>query len=291
LVFGLEPPIPPEQFQVIVDQDAEEGPRETVLEAVRTDEEWHVSLRRFAGSVVRVRLVHRRGEALALRNPRVLGAVHRLPALLDSHARPPKHPINTILYVVDALRADRLSAYGYPYPTSPNLDRLASRGSLFLSAYATGPSTTASVPSLLSSRYPWELGGHLQGGADAPPTLAELFRAGGYRTGAFQANFSLPAILFGRGFDRYDVLLEKTPAGPRKVNAATLHARVLEWVQGLGGQPFFLYVQSLDVHNPYDPPPDFRGRIGRPPHPSPLASMTQSWVTPRPRGCASSSRS
>ena len=163
LVFGLEPPTPPEQFQVIVDQDAEEGPRETVLEAVRTDEEWHVSLRRFAGSVVRVRLVHRRGEALALRHPRVLGAVHRLPALLDSHARSPKHPINVVLYVVDALRADRLSAYGYPYPTSPNLDRLASRGSLFLSAYATGPSTISSVPSLLSSRYPWELGGHLPG--------------------------------------------------------------------------------------------------------------------------------
>ncbi len=40
-------------------------------------------------------------------------------------------PANVILLVVDALRPDHLSAYGYPLPTSPAIDRLAREGTLF----------------------------------------------------------------------------------------------------------------------------------------------------------------
>ncbi len=262
LVFGVEPSVPPERLAVVVQEDPADGPPETAVAAARAGEDWRVPLAAFAGGVVRVRIADRGGGALTLQRPRVVGNARRLPPLLDARARPPARPINVVLYVVDALRADRLSTYGYPYPTSPNLDRLAARGRLFMSAYSAGPNTTASVPSLLGSRYPWEHGGHLAADRDARPTLAELFRRAGYRTGGFQANFLLPAILgFGRGFDRYDVVFEKTASGPRKVDAGTLHAHVLDWLQQGHGEPFFIYVQSLDVHNPYDPPAEFRGRV------------------------------
>ncbi|MFT5284997.1 MAG: hypothetical protein ACI8TQ_001158 [Planctomycetota bacterium] len=44
---------------------------------------------------------------------------------------------NIILMVIDTQRADRLSTYGYDRPTSPNLDRMASRGPLFEFSFAT----------------------------------------------------------------------------------------------------------------------------------------------------------
>src|SRR4029077_9347612 len=42
---------------------------------------------------------------------------------------------DVVLVSVDALRADHVSAYGYPRPTTPNLDALAHQGTLFESAY------------------------------------------------------------------------------------------------------------------------------------------------------------
>ena len=40
-------------------------------------------------------------------------------------------PRNLLLISLDTLRADHLGCYGYPRPTSPFLDRLASQGVLF----------------------------------------------------------------------------------------------------------------------------------------------------------------
>ena len=41
---------------------------------------------------------------------------------------------NVLVIVMDTLRADHLSAYGYARPTSPNFDRLAQQGVLFENA-------------------------------------------------------------------------------------------------------------------------------------------------------------
>jgi len=38
---------------------------------------------------------------------------------------------NVVLISIDSLRADHLGSYGYPRPTSPSIDRLASEGVLF----------------------------------------------------------------------------------------------------------------------------------------------------------------
>ena len=40
-----------------------------------------------------------------------------------------------ILIIVDALRPDRLGAYGFQRPTSPNLDRLADDGIILTNFY------------------------------------------------------------------------------------------------------------------------------------------------------------
>ncbi|HEY0558617.1 MAG TPA: sulfatase-like hydrolase/transferase, partial [Thermoanaerobaculia bacterium] len=44
-----------------------------------------------------------------------------------------------ILISIDTLRADHLGCYGYPRPTSPFLDSLARRATLFEEAYSQFP--------------------------------------------------------------------------------------------------------------------------------------------------------
>ncbi|MBW2510067.1 MAG: sulfatase-like hydrolase/transferase [Deltaproteobacteria bacterium] len=70
--------------------------------------------------------------------------------LLDSQ----KKRFNVILLVIDSLRPDHLSAYGYEKETSPNLNDLARDAWLFTRAYAQSSTTGLSMPSILSGRRP-----------------------------------------------------------------------------------------------------------------------------------------
>src|SRR5512140_1904152 len=87
----------------------------------------------------------------------------------------PRHP-NVLLIVADALRADHLGAYGYGRPTSPNFDKLAAAGVLYLQAHATTSWTNPSVAALFTGQRPRVLraGAPEYIAADAT-TLAEAF--------------------------------------------------------------------------------------------------------------------
>ena len=66
-----------------------------------------------------------------------------LPPRAELPPAPPGAP-NVVLVVLDTVRAGNVSGYGYSRPTSPEIDRLAAEGALFLDA--TSPSTW-SLPS------------------------------------------------------------------------------------------------------------------------------------------------
>jgi len=61
---------------------------------------------------------------------------------------------NVIFIIIDALRADHLSCYGYLKETSPNIDKLAEGGTLFNSCYSCTTATDSSLTSIFSGRYP-----------------------------------------------------------------------------------------------------------------------------------------
>ncbi|MEM6733283.1 MAG: sulfatase-like hydrolase/transferase, partial [Myxococcota bacterium] len=63
-----------------------------------------------------------------------------------------------ILIVVDALRPDRMSAYGFGRETTPNLDALADDGVLFTNFFTNGNWTRPSTASLLSGVLPFRHG-------------------------------------------------------------------------------------------------------------------------------------
>src|SRR5208337_4595710 len=63
---------------------------------------------------------------------------------VSSRPMPPKDSPNVLLIVLDTVGADHLSLHGYRRPTSPTLERLASRGVRFDSACATASWTLPS---------------------------------------------------------------------------------------------------------------------------------------------------
>lgn len=173
-------------------------------------------------------------------------------------AAPAEAPPNLLLIVLDAFRADRLGIVGYPLPTTPQLDRLAQRGVVFRHAYAPATWTKPAMASLFTSVYPAEHGVQ-DYPADGPgplialglhesfETLAESLRDTGYATAAVANQVHLKRSLgFAQGFDRWrQVRGRKAPW----VNEQGL--RLIDELVG-GEAPFFLWMQYLDVHFPYN---------------------------------------
>ncbi|HEY8515600.1 MAG TPA: sulfatase [Candidatus Binatia bacterium] len=257
LRFGVEPAGQATALRVSLRTD--DGQRDLEPTPDPSSGEWVVSLGGADARIAALELENRARRRSAVVRPRISGENAARSAPLAPPATAPRPP-NVVLYVTDTLRADHLSAYGYQRKTSPHLDALAARGTLFWNAYATGPSTLHSLPSLFTSRLASTLGAGIRA---APWTLAELFRRAGYRTGGFQANpWVSGALGFGRGFDRYAVFEERDAHGKQvRVPAERLHDAALQWLREDEGHPFFLFVQNLDVHMPYDPPEPFRTRF------------------------------
>jgi arylsulfatase A-like enzyme len=124
-----------------------------------------------------------------------------------SRPLPPGDSPNVLLIVLDTVRADRLSAFGYERPTTPNLERMAQRGILFKEARAPAPWTLASHASFFTGRWPHELGAQWMSPLRRNfPTLAEFLGSHGYATAGFIANTLYCSYDTGldRGFTHYD---------------------------------------------------------------------------------------
>jgi len=106
-----------------------------------------------------------------------------------ARALPKAGALNVVLVTLDTVRADRLSLYGYPRPTSFTLDQIARRGIRFDRALATAPWTLASHGSVFTGRLPHELKADWLAPIDASfPTLAGYLADRGYATSGFVAN-------------------------------------------------------------------------------------------------------
>jgi len=136
-------------------------------------------------------------------------AVAKLPAA-------PQSSPNVLVIVIDTLRADHLSSYGYGRTTSPEIDRLASQGVLFENAIAPCSWSLPAHASLLTGRAPSQHGmqnvqpmpwlGWGQNSLGGYSTLGEVLRQRGYRTGAFSANrvYFTSNVGLGRGFIHFE---------------------------------------------------------------------------------------
>jgi arylsulfatase A-like enzyme len=181
--------------------------------------------------------------------------------------QPELGPPNVVLISIDTLRADHLGCYGYERATSPTLDGWAARGVRFERAYAQANQTLPSHVALLSSLYPTQVeitradGQNTNQGntklrlPETAETLAERLAAAGYATAAWTGG-GLVAEHYGlaQGFQEFQAARTPETQGFR-----TSLPALTQWLQKRANheQPFFAFVHSYDVHDPYHAPAPF----------------------------------
>jgi arylsulfatase A-like enzyme len=174
---------------------------------------------------------------------------------------------NIIVVMVDTLRADHMSLYGYQRSTTPFIDEFASDAIVFERARSQAACTFPSVNSLFTSRYAFDYYRLEEGQMGIPstyPTMAEILRAHGYHTIAVSASPIVRATPskenpnggFDAGFDVFDESCLWD-------DAAHVNARALELLED-AKEPFFLYLHYMDPHGHYAPPADYQKQFARP---------------------------
>jgi len=157
---------------------------------------------------------------------------------------------NVVLICLDTLRADGLSSYGNPLPTSPRIDAWAAdRGVLFENAVAGAPWTLPSHTTMFTGLDAVRHGVNFT--SAAPPELemlAERLRRNGYTTGAFTGGGYLGnGFGFIQGFDTFSYWPAKQTADEFK----WVTEQTLEWLGTNRDRPFFLFVHTYEVHYPH----------------------------------------
>jgi len=156
-----------------------------------------------------------------------------------------------------------VSAYGFPRPTTPNIDAVAREGVLFKNVHTPVPMTLPAHVSMLTGTLPPTHGlrDNLQNRLpEGSLTLAEMLKARGFTTGAIVSSFVLDRR-FGtsQGFDSYDDRFQTVhkigDLAERKGDEATRLAR--DWLDQHKDGPFFFFVHLYDPHDPYEPPEPF----------------------------------
>lgn len=224
---------------------------------------------------------------------------HRRPPARFAESRPlteaqAQQP-NVVVLVLDTLRADRMSVYGYERETTPELARhLDERENAvaFSAAYSNGTWTVPSHASLFTGLMPNQHGAHFAldgslrvgfGLHEGTPRLAATLQENGYATMGVYANHWLrvmdgvsdgfdiffqgihfePLPLLGEALRRTlvpGVHVEVTKgSAPRAdmVNRSLLDLAT-NWSQGVE-HPLYLFANYGDTHGPYVPPAPFRG--------------------------------
>jgi arylsulfatase A-like enzyme/Tfp pilus assembly protein PilF len=185
------------------------------------------------------------------------------PWLLLSCGKPRPRIRNVLLISIDTLRADHLSSYGFPRPTTPNIDAVAREGALFKNVYSPVPMTLPAHASMLTGTLPPTHGlrDNLKNRLpEAGETLAERLKPRGLATGAVVSSFVLDRRFgLSQGFDSYDDRFEAVhkigDLNERKGDETT--RRALAWLDAHKDRPFFLFVHFYDPHDPYEPPEPF----------------------------------
>ncbi len=170
---------------------------------------------------------------------------------------------NVILISIDTLRADHLSCYGYPRPTSPILDKFASQGLLFEDVSTTCPWTLPAHASLLTGLYPSRNGVRVRTDRlrDDVLTLAEVLKEHDFLTsGIVNSHWLSNTNGLDHGFEEF--LYVKESANMVKPTRVEDEAR--DWLSKRHDKRFFLFLHYYDVHSDYYSLPQYRKQFVRP---------------------------
>jgi arylsulfatase A-like enzyme len=165
-----------------------------------------------------------------------------------------------LLFVLDTTRVDAVSAYGAARATTPSFDRLAAEGLLYRQAYSNAPWTLPSHATLFTGQLPREHGIGVRSwrAAEGLPTLASRLHDAGYDTAGFSENpFVGELTNLDQGFATFEQVKTVHAARPRADGGLSgtgerLTSAVREWLGRERTRPFFLFVNVVDPHFPYE---------------------------------------
>jgi len=177
--------------------------------------------------------------------------------LAELRALPERDDLSVMLIVVDTLRADRLSAYGYERPTSPILEELAATGVRFENALAQSTWTKSSMASMLTGTYPAHnrIQRFDQVVPESATLVSEVLQRAGLRTiGLWRNNWVGPKFGFDQGYDHYVKPLPRardvTGAGRSwERTDQELVESTAQFLRTVGDdERFYVYLHLMDLH-------------------------------------------
>lgn len=207
-------------------------------------------------------------------------------------------PPNVLLITIDSLCYDRLLEHGQSINPAPNIFELATSGTSFASAFANGPNTPTSFPSILTSTYPLFYGGYRYL-SEHRPFISKVLSDSGFTCVGYHSNPHLgPEKNYNHGFSNFndgeesddDVRTVKNFVDNRfdpnsrlyrllrriyhyvsmrtdssaYVKAPKITDRAINWLSDDWDNetPFFMWVHYMDVHYPFKPPDRFMEELG-----------------------------
>jgi len=191
----------------------------------------------------------------------IITATISISFFLQDRYKKNSRPINVMIIVIDALRFDHLSCYGYKRDTSPNIDRFAKEGVKFTQAIAPGGWTVESVPSILTGAYSFTHQIYYWNSLRNPNTksLAEELARKGYQNVFWGNHGGLNKLDIQDGFCRiyasglYDKS-EKSALSDYEFTSQIINRLRASYKN----RPFFFYIHYEGVHAPYRPPAPYK---------------------------------
>lgn len=185
---------------------------------------------------------------------------------------------NILLITVDCLRADHMSCYGYHRKTTPFIDDICNRSTIYMNHMSNGPTTPNSFPSIMCSRYRLEMPG-----LELPKkwiTIAEMLKEINYNTIGMSSRNPWTSEYFGfnKGFDSFRDYMETSPeslfeaekmggvarsikhiydiingaAQNKKIQDLRFGKDVIDKLKDMK-KPWFMWVHFMDTHTEYFP--------------------------------------
>ena len=194
---------------------------------------------------------------------------------------------NVLLVTLDTTRADRLGCYGGPAAT-PNIDALAGEGAIFARAVSTAGLTPMSHASILTGLNNYRHGLRVFFSEEASFTLDDsvatlpgILGRRGWRTAGFVSAYpASEAYGLDRGFEHFDAGVDVEQldlshqqshvqlwdeSGRSRTQRRGDHTvtAALGWLDGIGAEPWCLWVHLFDVHDfSLVPPAEWSARHG-----------------------------
>jgi arylsulfatase A-like enzyme len=201
---------------------------------------------------------------------------------------------NIILIVLDTVRADHFSCYGHSQPVTPVMDRIAGEGMLFKQCISDSIWTLPTHASMFTGLYPTthHVGYENFFLSEDFLTIAEVLKDRGYQTAGFVANpIVSPRAQFAQGFEYYksysnnrkltsayyllgNIIWDRAGilkrARPRRYPPFAPFQRAEDVVTDVRNwfdfgyerdKPFYLFLNFMDAHFPYQPPEPFKSRF------------------------------